>query len=340
MKISFADGLRGYSSGADMAQEWHFVSAPVLAYPAGAAAEMRCGAITPAGVITRNIDASPRAAISVDVRLPAANGQARIALSPAGYADRNRTTSGQSPAAVYLHINGLTPRIYYDILTGPTGTAVNSLMLAELAPLLAGVTYHIEMIIDHTEDLAHTRIYINDAIAASVTYARDRISSGYQSLAFGEAALHTTGPFATSYPLLSSVVSYEPDDGAAPLGPLDITYLTTPDATLSVGPAVDTTGVTILENAWRDFALSDIGAGGEILGAELLYRIAAINGQAAANAEVAMEAHGIQRGETDSPIITPGYAPKLLSVPLPPTALAPAILNDLKIKIRSIAGGA
>lgn len=340
MKLNFADGLKGWLNGADMAQAWVFGTSPFIVFPAGSAAEVRSGTSSAAGIMTRAIEPSARVAVSTDCRLPASNGALSIGASPAGYGDRNRTSSGSYAFGIHLFINNLVPRLYYDILTSSTGTGANSMLLDEMEPLIAGASYHIEMIIDHTEPVGVTKVYINGDLKSVVTYDRDRIASGFQATAFGEISFKTFAAATSNYPTLSNIVSYEPDPDPTPIGPIDVSYLVTPDPSLSIGPAVDTTGIAISDNAWHDLVMSDLGAGGDILAAELIYRVAAVAGQDPARAEVAIESIGVQRGSTDSLIITPGFAPKLLSIPLPATALAAPIINDVKMKIRSIAGGA
>ncbi|KIN72668.1 hypothetical protein [Sulfitobacter guttiformis] len=340
MKKIFAEGWKQYADAADLAQNWTFGRAPILIHSTPALSELRGSNGNAESLATRSFTPTSRVALSADVRIPADGAGTIIGFNPAGYASRNRGTSGESPKGVYLNINGLTPRLYYDILTGPTGSAVNSVLLASGAPVAPGQTHHIEIITDHSEGIANTRVYINGALSITHNYPRDRILSGFQALTFGEAAIHTFAVRSSDFPMVSNVFCYDPQDsGADPVGPLDIEYLLTPISNLGVGPARDSTGVPIIDNAWRDFDLSNTAVDAEIVDAEMVYRLAAINGQGAASAELALESLGLQVGGTAQHTITPGYAPKIHSFTLPSASLTPATINGLTLKARSIAQG-
>lgn len=340
MKIIIADGLKQYTSSADMATGgWHFGVAPTLTY--GNDVEITSENKYFRNAIMHTLVASDHVAMSFVFRTSSlVNGDASyFSLSPAGFHGRMTAMSATSypVCGLYLKITNTAMYLMYDIPTAASGSAVNSLVLATLAAPALSTTYAIEIIADHRNANATCKVYINKMLSADVSYLRDRLTNGYQSTNFSEAmVLSTAGAIGDRDYYTSNVVVYEPEVGdPEPAGPFRFAYAQAVNANLSSGPANDATGVTIDNEAWSTFDLSDITADDEIIAASVIYRMSGVDGIDATTAEVALESLGSQVGDTVSHEVIPGTAIQIHEIAVPETSLLLPVLNGMSVKIRS-----
>jgi hypothetical protein len=279
---------------------------------------------------------SPAAAMACYVRLPNLGGGPSFGFTNALYNARN--TGSFSPVmAVYVRLSNTgVPSLYYDIPTSASGTAVNSIMLAQLPAWTQGQTYHVEMFVDHSAPVAICKVYVNGALQADVTYDRDRITNEYRALSFDRVAFAAGTSTASARPFFSNILVYldNPAGGiVVPIGPHVVDKMVTPDANLTAGPADDATRVTISGQAWTPFDVSDLAAGGEILGAFAHVRLAGVDGQQQSDVGFGLELSGVAAFE-EQITITPGQPTLLFTRGIGVRSLAE--LNSAVLKLRSV----
>lgn len=334
--IIYADGFRQYIDGTDLLSEWLTVPATWLinpgAGPNGTTSINRQGGSYGGGTsiaITRDLlDAASVVGFSVDIKTDNYTPVFAIGLSPAGY--HARAELSPVVAVILECVNG-SFNLVHRIPTGETGNSNNGMLLASLPAIAPNTTYHVEMLVDHSQPEATAQVWLNGALVADVTYTRDRLDNGYQATDFREFSF-TSGALTTrSRSSLSNVYVYSPDsEDVSPVGMFDISGPLTENTAVTLAPVNDGTEVVVANEAWTDIPVADVTAGQEIVAAFVHYRLAAKDGQDPALAEVAVEVAGQQLGYSSYHAIPPGLGAVTITRQLPESSL-----TDVVLKFRS-----
>ncbi|KJZ31251.1 hypothetical protein TW83_10030 [Paracoccus sp. S4493] len=112
---------------------------------------------------------------------------------------------------VAIVVNGSSFTVSYRIRNSTTSTTVNQLELATGPTLKVGEAYHINGKISHTAAQARLILYINGVKYIDVTYDRDRIDNGLQSMAFDRVTLGGVSSSATLRSTYRNLTFYSED---------------------------------------------------------------------------------------------------------------------------------
>lgn len=112
---------------------------------------------------------------------------------------------------IAITVNGSVFSVSYRIRTSVTGSSVNQLDIGVGPALKTGEAYHINGKISHTTSQATLVLYVNGRKFIDVTYDRDRIDNGLQSMAFDRITLGGPSNVANSKATYRNVTIYTED---------------------------------------------------------------------------------------------------------------------------------
>lgn len=275
----------------------------------------------------------PDLCMSVDFRLGSAG---YVATTVFMMTDTKTSREGKDTAAgtLSLEIVNRVPKVYHTIVTfsGTSSYSVNKLLLGEFSQLVAGESYTLQMrgkIVDQQHGEA-TIILNGQTMDVMFNPTRVTPAVGYEQLGFNaiSTSSYRSSTAVANETLVSDLVIYTHDaETPWPLGPIDLKIKQTPDANLAVGPVNEATFVTV--NGTLEFDVED--PVGEIIGAAVMTRANAVNGNVAVGFQVDV-VNGTEVTRVVDRNIIPGFLPKIDTAFMDP-ALFQA---GTKLRLRSI----
>lgn len=278
-------------------------------------------------------DIEPELCMSLDFRLGSAGYSAASAYIMTD-TNTSRLSKNNLVGTLSVEINGKIPKIYHTIVTS-VGTSVfglNKLLLGEFSQLVDGESYTLQMrgkIIDQQHGEA-TVILNGEVMELTFNPTRVTPDPGFVQTGFNaiSTASRRSSTAVASETLVSDLVIYTNDaETSWPLGPIDLKIRQTPDANLAVGPVNESTFVTV--NGTLEFDVED--PEGEIIGAAVMTRANAVNGNIAVGFQV-----DVVNGEEVTRVvdrdIIPGFIPRIDTAFMPPELFQ----AGTKLRLRSI----
>lgn len=328
MAYKVFDPFKQYANAADIEKGWestvgystanyYLILRPEPAGPWGKTAMVLGGGtgstIRNSALYTKVIEnIEPELCMSVDIRLGSAGYSAASA-----YIMTDTNTSRQSKnnlaGTISVEINGRIPKVYHTIVTynDAVSFGTNKLLLGEFSQLVAGESYTLQMrgkIVDQQHGEA-TIILNGEVMELTFNPTRVTPDPGFVQNGFNaiSTASNRSSTGVANETLVSDLVIYTNDaETTWPLGPLDLKVKQTPDANLAVGPVNEATFVTV--NGELEFDVED--PVGEIIGAAVMTRANAVNGNVAVGFQVDV-VNGAEVTRVVDRDIIPGFLPRI-----------------------------
>ncbi len=196
--------------------------------------------------------------------------------------------SSSSPAPV---------RVYHRVPTNSLGSAVNSLLIGEIAPVYLGMSYTIEARL-HLAG-ADSRIDITwNGTPYSFPFNPARLATAWQASAFDHIALQTA-----TVGFFSDMVVYRDDASTPyPLGGVNVDIIEPVDAKLRVSELNDDTVVTLANDQMTAIPMTAASVTNEIIDMRVVARVAAGTGDQPIRAEILATRGGDVHTVLDAPI--------------------------------------